>query len=522
MSKYICLVFCLLINISSWAIELADSEMVERDCLSNLPVELIEYIVSSFQPHEYLKTLATFSSLNRYFSVVFSHENIIDFFYLCFKDNLSSTTFPKIKDNILHCLSRNGQYKQLLFLLKRLASSKNYDHKVFVANNYLLESPFLTFLVCKKEDISGEQQEHFDQAFNLLNTLSPLPRYHHSHTHLITCARIMNKLNDTQQNILKQRFETRPIYQQEAILSKSFIYAMFGNVEKLKKQTESYIYCDIEFSSELNLEKCGMYNETPLHVAAYNGHVEALRFLLSQPAADDLLNSDSYEHKTPLIRAAEGGFNECIKLFANKNVLIRLTDCEGKTAIEYAIANGNLTAVEMLLKSRLLHMDIKSWQDLGQYADGQEMSRLLFKKMIEAQDGNPVMNAALFNLPDKIYQLHEEGHNIETAYNNGSTAIMFAAQNGHIESVQALIDLGADIWRQNHNQNDAIYYACYNQSKLSRQKAYQICHALLSHWVTIRNNGIYVDEEQITQAYKLMMHKGFTDLAALLKDGMQN
>jgi len=58
-----------------------------------------------------------------------------------------------------------------------------------------------------------------------------------------------------------------------------------------------------------------MFNDTPLHLAAYNGHLNVVEYLVNQRAEINLKNHDG---KTPLILANKNQNKEIAK-FLKKN-----------------------------------------------------------------------------------------------------------------------------------------------------------------------------------------------------------
>ena len=67
------------------------------------------------------------------------------------------------------------------------------------------------------------------------------------------------------------------------------------------------------------------------------------------------------------------------------------------------------------------------------------------------------------NYPETVELLLNKGANKELKDENGYTALMFACQNGHEKLVTKLIDAGADKLTKNNNQCDALDIVCRNE-----------------------------------------------------------
>ena len=87
--------------------------------------------------------------------------------------------------------------------------------------------------------------------------------------------------------------------------------------------------------------------ETPLHIAAYNGHVEAVQTLVQLSAGIEAKNVNG---ATPLHYAAIDGEVEAVKTLVQLSANIEAKTASGATPLHLAVAYGRVQAVKTLLQ----------------------------------------------------------------------------------------------------------------------------------------------------------------------------
>ena len=155
---------------------------------------------------------------------------------------------------------------------------------------------------------------------------------------------------------------------------------------------------------------------TPLSMAASNGSAAMIEALVAARAS---VNMPTTTGATPLMAAATSGSVEAVRLLLDHDAFVNAREtANGQTALMFA-AWENRADVIRLLVERGAHTGLTSW----------------VVSMIEPRlddDGNPV--------PPR--RPRAPGANTVMG---GMTALLFAARDGHLEAVRALVESGANI-----------------------------------------------------------------------------
>ncbi|KAL5710866.1 RING-type E3 ubiquitin transferase [Ranunculus cassubicifolius] len=199
-----------------------------------------------------------------------------------------------------------------------------------------------------------------------------------------------------------------------------------------------------------------------LHLAAINGRIEVLSFMLDQFVNPDILN----RHKqTPLMLAVMHGKISCVKklLEAGANILM-FDSVNGRTCLHYAAYYGHLDCLQALLAAAQSSPIAESWG---------------FTRFVNIRDGNgatPLHLAARQRRPDCVHILLGSGSLVCASTGTqgfpGSTPLHMAARGGSLDCIRELLAWGADrVYR------DALGYIPYMIALKHRHGA---CAALLN------------------------------------------
>ncbi len=305
--------------------------------------------------------------------------------------------------------------------------------------------------------------------------------------------------------------------------------SMYGRISIVK-----YL---IDAGADVN--KKGGYGRTPLHFASTPGnwsdhYLEIVKLLLEHRADPNALNSggdnplmeliwcDKFDleiarllidygtdleyvgsfDKTALMRAADKGLLELVKIINEKIKKSKNTSEELKSALLEAFGEDNKDVVMYLLEQgadfrekttfgdNVLayaaehgHIDIIEWLinhvlDLVEeiketnyalrgaaYKGELEVVKFLINKGAYVNGGvsggqeNPLMNAARYNYIKMAEFLVEKGADLESTNFDGNTPLQFAAYEGKIKMVKFLLEKGANINAKNKTNWNALMQA---------------------------------------------------------------
>ena len=180
---------------------------------------------------------------------------------------------------------------------------------------------------------------------------------------------------------------------------------------------------------------------TALHWAAHRGDVEAAALLI-EAGAD--VNAANRLGATPLWLAARSGNAPIVEALleagANPNVTLRM----GETPLMSAARSGNLRVVEMLVDrgAAVNAVEYERHQTPLMWAAAQQHAEIV--RLLAARGANVHARTRVWD------QLENTAGNTNTSGNfrknhGGSTALLFAARNGDVETARALVEAGADV-----------------------------------------------------------------------------
>lgn len=192
---------------------------------------------------------------------------------------------------------------------------------------------------------------------------------------------------------------------------------------------------------------------TPLHEAASAGHVACAALLLSQD--EHIKDLRTFEGETPLFLSVnDKSETDVMKVLLNHSADVNLGNNEQFTPLHKACELDSLACAQLLLE---FGADVNAAD-----ADGNrpiheaitkrsvELVNLLLKHGADLTVKNsngltPLMGAAFIGFYQVIKKLDKpELHLVNERKVTGRTALMMAAQGGHIKTTKLLLEMGAD------------------------------------------------------------------------------
>jgi len=242
---------------------------------------------------------------------------------------------------------------------------------------------------------------------------------------------------------------------------------------------------------------------TALMIAAQEGHTKVVDSLL-QRGADPNLKTDI--GLTALMLAAQEGHTDVVESLLQNGASSNLKSYKGHTALGYAFFRKNEHIVKLLLKYGAT-LDSISEEDLSNSSE-KIQGIIKNKKLADQVNGTPlIVEAATNQNIVAVRKLVEDYCDINAKDPTGRTALMGAAQEGHTDVVEYLLQQGAKPDLQDNFGSTALMAAM----PTAHQAHIKIVDSLLQKGADpnlIRPNGI--------TALMIAAEKGHTEVVKSL------
>ncbi len=207
-----------------------------------------------------------------------------------------------------------------------------------------------------------------------------------------------------------------------------------------------------------NVNAVNNHGDTALMFASNKGHKEVVTLLLDMGAHVNVISNSG---ETALTFASSGGHKDVVQLLLGYGAHVNVADSTGYTALMYASRSGKKEVVELLVDNgaKVCGEDNDSNTDLIKaYAQRHSISYDNYSVLLTSasREGNTEVVKLL---------LDKGGANVNEAYSNGYTVLMFAVWAGHKEVVKLLTNAGADVNAEDSNGRTALMYAAGNDHK---------------------------------------------------------
>ena len=186
--------------------------------------------------------------------------------------------------------------------------------------------------------------------------------------------------------------------------------------------------------------KDGSHFDTPLIIAAHNGHLNSVKILLRYGADIETrgtlkIKDQVIEGCTPLWAAAVTGFLDVVKLLIEQNADVDGRTRTGSTPLRAAAHEGHFDVVRCLVESGA---DLNAQMNEGD---------------------TPLMVACYFGHLSVVIYLINKGAFMDLQCKDGTTALHCAVERSHLEIISQLLALGASQLPNNQGLTPLLY-AC--------------------------------------------------------------
>ncbi|XP_065677448.1 uncharacterized protein LOC101237623 isoform X1 [Hydra vulgaris] len=257
---------------------------------------------------------------------------------------------------------------------------------------------------------------------------------------------------------IKNGFETQKNNSMNSfLLHQAAIEGLIDQVKLLIKKS----YYNIEEIDRINLQGC-----TPLHLASRFNRLKVVEYLLEN--GSQINKTTEEENNTPLLLAAKYNMTDIAKFLCEHGADVRIKNIHGSTALHLAASKGNIEICYALIQhgSDINATDSRNCTPLHMAIHGgsETITKLLIENGADvyakdAEGEGPIHYAAAMDQGELIILLtkgalaivdEENWEETQRKYVNLRTkkkdaALHIAAREGYLDTVKALVSIGANI-----------------------------------------------------------------------------
>ncbi|ELR16936.1 ankyrin repeat-containing protein, partial [Acanthamoeba castellanii str. Neff] len=212
-----------------------------------------------------------------------------------------------------------------------------------------------------------------------------------------------------------------------------------------------------------------MRKRLPLHEAATHGFTDVCKYLVSIPHGKRALSTRTFTQSTALLEAAQGGHSMCALFLIRAGSNIYATDRSGSTALHYAALRGMLKVMELLIKrgANIDSADSKGNTPLhmATMSDHSEAAELLIRHGAEIDISEELSNLspihyAIRSGNERLFgELVSRGVPTTCKDANGLMPLHAAVAGGHIGLVHKLVSMGVPLHIEDLRKRTALHWA---------------------------------------------------------------
>ena len=232
--------------------------------------------------------------------------------------------------------------------------------------------------------------------------------------------------------------------------------------------------------------------------------MDVLRTVAHVLDLEDVLNATTdAPQKTPLIRAAENGYYECVEFLIGKGANVNKTDTFRHTPLMVTANNGRDKCAETLIKAGAdVNVNNLRFHDtaliFAARSGHSKCVQLLLAAGADVNEKNrkyrtALMEAASGRHSSCILKLLEAGADVYKAYSYDCTPSMVASKTGNASMVDALIQKGDDV--------NAVHIDKYKEVRTALIYASQAGHTLCVE--LLLKAGTNMITEQTDEKYRI-------------------
>ncbi|XP_053675177.1 E3 ubiquitin-protein ligase MIB2 [Anopheles nili] len=215
--------------------------------------------------------------------------------------------------------------------------------------------------------------------------------------------------------------------------------------------------------------------DSTLHYASFGNQPEIMRVLLQHNASIDELNSS---HCSALHISAHKKPPHCVKLLLEFGANVNVQDAYGDTALHDAIGKENTEVVELLCGCPTLDLTIRNNRGFnalhhaslkGNVHAARNIIRLARQLVnVRKDDGFSALHLAALNGHARVVEvLVKEGQaDINIRNNRSQTPFLLAVSQGHTAAIEKLVDLGCDIRARDEDGDNAMHLCIIKKANL--------------------------------------------------------
>ncbi|XP_002046790.3 transient receptor potential cation channel subfamily A member 1 isoform X1 [Drosophila virilis] len=242
-----------------------------------------------------------------------------------------------------------------------------------------------------------------------------------------------------------------------------------------------------QYRNVIDIQQGGEHGRTALHLAAIYDHEECARILITEFDACPRrpCNNGYY----PIHEAAKNASSKTMEVFfqwgeqrgCTREEMISFYDSEGNVPLHSAVHGGDIKAVELCLKSgakiSTQQHDLSTPVHLACAQGAIEIVKLMFEMQplekriclscTDVQKMTPLHCASMFDHPDIVSYLVNEGAEINALDKEHRSPLLLAASRSGWKTVHLLIRLGASIDVKDAAARNVLHFVIMNGGRLT-------------------------------------------------------